>query len=111
LDSPADLVKAVKKSIDAGLKKEDAIAALTINAARIYSLDRRIGSIEPGKIANLTIVKGDLFDSASKIQMVFIDGQKYAPAPESPTPPGGATGGAGRRPGDAGDSSLDEVSK
>ncbi len=111
LDAPADLIKAVKKSIDAGLSKEDAIAALTINAARIYSLDRRIGSIEPGKIANLTIVKGDLFDSSSKIQMVFIDGQKYAPAPESPTPPGGATGGAGRRPGDASEASLDEVSK
>ena len=101
LDSPFDLVKAVKKSIDAGLKKEDAIAALTINAARIYSLDRRIGSIEAGKIANLTVVKGDLFDSSSKIQMVFIDGRKYEPAPESPTPPGGASGGGSRRPGAA----------
>ncbi len=111
LDAPADLIKAVKKSIDAGLKKEDAIAALTINAARIYSLDRRIGSIEPGKIANLTIIKGDLFDSSSKIQMVFIDGRKYDPAPEAPTPPGGAAGGAGRRPGDANDSSIDEVAK
>lgn len=100
LDSPAELVRAVKKSIDAGLKKEDAIAALTINAARIYSLDRRIGSIEPGKIANLAVVKGDLFDSSSKIEMVFIDGVKYAPAPEAPAPAGGAPG-AGRRPADS----------
>jgi imidazolonepropionase-like amidohydrolase len=109
LDSPADLVKAVKKSIDAGLKKEDAIAALTINAARIYSLDRRIGSIETGKIANLTVVKGDLFDSASKVEMVFIDGVKYAPAPEAPAPSGGAPG-AGRRPGDAAGNN-DEVNR
>lgn len=109
LDSPADLVKAVKKSIDAGLKKEDAIAALTINAARIYSLDRRIGSIEAGKIANLAVVKGDLFDSASKVEMVFIDGVKYAPAPETPAPSGGAPG-AGRRPGDGGDS-KEEVNR
>lgn len=109
LDSPADLVKAVKKSIDAGLKKEDAIAALTINAARIYSLDRRIGSIETGKIANLTVVKGDLFDSASKVEMVFIDGVKYAPAPEAPAPAGGAPGG-GRRPGDAVENN-DEVNR
>lgn len=97
LDSPADFVKAVKKAIDAGLSKEDAIAALTINAARIYSLDRRIGSIEAGKIANLTVVKGDLFDSSSKVQMVFIDGVKYEPAPEAPAVPGGP--GSGRRPG------------
>jgi imidazolonepropionase-like amidohydrolase len=109
LDSPADLVKAVKKSIDAGLKKEDAIAALTINAARIYSLDRRIGSIETGKIANLTVVKGDLFDSSSKVEMVFIDGVKYAPAPEAPAPSGGPPGG-GRRPGDAAENN-DEVNR
>ncbi|MBE0660575.1 MAG: amidohydrolase family protein [Bryobacteraceae bacterium] len=109
LDSPADLVKAVKKSIDAGLKKEDAIAALTINAARIYSLDRRIGSIETGKIANLAVVKGDLFDASSKVEMVFIDGVKYAPAPEAPAPAGGAPGG-GRRPGDAAENN-DEVNR
>jgi imidazolonepropionase-like amidohydrolase len=97
LDSPADFIKAVKKAIDAGLKREDAIAALTINAARIYSLERRIGSIESGKIANLTVVKGDLFDSSSKVQMVFVDGIKYSPAPEAPTPAGGA--GPARRSG------------
>lgn len=97
LDSPADFIRAVKKAIDAGLSKENAIAALTINAARIYSLDRRVGSIEAGKIANLTVVKGDLFDSSSKVQMVFIDGVKYEPAPETPTPSGGP--GSGRRAG------------
>jgi len=43
--------------------------------------------------------------------MVFIDGRKYDPAPEVPTPPGGAAGAAGRRPGDANDSSIDEVAK
>lgn len=99
LDSPADFIKAVKKAIDAGLKKDDAIAALTINAARIYSLDRRIGSIEARKIANLAVVKGDLFDSSSKLQMVFIDGVKYEPAPESPTPPGGPSGNRRSGPG------------
>ncbi|MGD0001636.1 MAG: amidohydrolase, partial [Bryobacteraceae bacterium] len=53
----------------------------------------RLGSIDTGKIANLTLVKGDLFDEKSKVEMVFIDGKKYLPAPEAPTPPR-PTGGA-----------------
>jgi hypothetical protein len=46
-----------------------------------------VGSIEPGKIANLLVVKGNLFDEKAKIQYIFIDGVKYEPAPE--TPPSG----------------------
>lgn len=84
LDAPRDLIAAVKKSIDLGFKREDAIHALTLGAARIYGVDNRLGSIEPGKIANLTVIKGELFDSMARVQMVFVDGKKYDPAPEPP---------------------------
>jgi imidazolonepropionase-like amidohydrolase len=73
----------VKKSIDRGLSREAAIRALTLDAARIYGVDGRLGSIEAGKIANLVVVKGDLFDSLGRIQMVFVDGKKFEPAPEA----------------------------
>jgi imidazolonepropionase-like amidohydrolase len=86
LSAPRDLIAAVKKSIDVGLKKEDAIRALTLDAARIHGVDDRLGSIEAGKIANLAIVKGELFDSLARVEMVFIDGKKYDPAPEAPAP-------------------------
>ena len=42
-----------------GLPRDEAIKALTINAAEILGVADRIGSIEPGKLANLLVVKGD----------------------------------------------------
>ena len=79
-----DVRKAVKRAIDAGLTEPAAVRALTLSVAEIYGLSDRVGSIEPGKIANLLVVKGDLFDEKSKIQYVFIDGVKYEPVPEAP---------------------------
>jgi imidazolonepropionase-like amidohydrolase len=86
VEAPKDVIKALKKSIDVGLKPADAIRALTLSAAEIFGLGGRIGSIEKGKIANLTVVKGDLFDDKAKVSMVFIDGKRYLPAPEAPKP-------------------------
>ena len=47
-----------------GLSREEALKALTINAAEIFGVADRIGSIEPGKIANLIVAKGDPLESA-----------------------------------------------
>jgi len=83
VERPADLRKAVKKAVDAGLSKEEALKALTLYPAQIFGLDNRLGSIEVGKIANLTIMDGDLFDEKSKLKFTLIDGSKYEPAPEA----------------------------
>ncbi len=93
LEAPKDLIKALKRSIDLGLKPADAIRALTLSAAEIYGLSGRLGSIDKGKIANLTIIKGDLFDEKATVSMIFIDGKRYLPVPEAPLParPSGAT--------------------
>ena len=80
---PADLRAAVKKAIDAGLDREAAVRALTLSTAEIYGLNDRMGSIEPGKIANLTVTDGDLFQTNTKIRFVVIDGVKYEPVPEA----------------------------
>lgn len=90
IDNPKDVIKALKRSIDLGLKKEDALRALTLSAAEIHGVASRMGSIEKGKIANLVVTNGDLFDDKTKIQMVFIDGVKYLPPPEVPDAPRGA---------------------
>ena len=87
IEAPKDVIKALKKSIDVGLKPADAIRALTLSAAEIYGVAGRIGSIDKGKIANLTVIKGDLFDDKATVSMIFIDGKKYLPAPEAPPPP------------------------
>ena len=92
LDAPRDLQRAVKKAIDNGLSREDALRALTLSPAEIYGVQDRLGSIEKGKIANLVVTKGELFDDRTKIEFVLVDGNKYVPAPEVPT--GGRGGGA-----------------
>jgi hypothetical protein len=83
VERPADLRKAVKKAVDAGLSKDDALKALTLYPAQIFGLDNRLGSLEPGKIANLTVIEGDLFDDRAKVKFTIIDGVKYEPAPET----------------------------
>jgi imidazolonepropionase-like amidohydrolase len=84
LDQPRDLQRAVKKAIDAGLSRSDALRALTLSPAEIYGVADRLGSIETGKIANLVVTKGELFDDQTRVQFIFVDGRKYTPAPETP---------------------------
>jgi len=96
LDQPRDLQRAVKKAIDGGLSREDAIRALTLSPAEIYGVADRLGSIEKGKIGNLIVTRGELFDDRTRVEMIFIDGRKYAPAPEAPA---GGRGPATENPG------------
>jgi len=57
-----------------GLDRENALRALTINPARIAGIDDRLGSIEPGKDADLVIWSGDPLDVLSRAVRVFVDG-------------------------------------
>lgn len=88
LEQPRDLQRAVKKAIDSGLSREDAIRALTLSAAEIYQVQDRVGSIEKGKIGNLLVTRGEIFDDRTKVEMIFVDGRKYTPAADA-LPPGG----------------------
>ena len=63
------------RSVAWGLPYDDAIRALTLNAAKILGADAQIGSIEAGKVANLVVVKGDPLDIRSAIQKVVIAGR------------------------------------
>jgi len=85
LAAPKEILKAAKKSIDAGLAPDAALRALTLTPAEIYRVADRLGSIENGKIANLVITDGDLFDEKTKIKFVFVDGKRFEPRePEKP---------------------------
>ena len=86
--APKDILKAVKKSIDAGLAPDAAVRALTLSAAEIFGVADRLGSIENGKIANLIVTDGDLFEEKTKIKLVFADGHRFAVRePEKPKEP------------------------
>ena len=85
---PKDILKAAKKSIDAGLAPDAALRALTITPAEIYGVSDRLGSIETGKIANLVVTDGDLFNEKTKIKLVFVDGKRFeVREPEKPKDP------------------------
>jgi imidazolonepropionase-like amidohydrolase len=88
ITAPKDALKAAKKSIDAGLAPDAALRALTLSPAEIFGVADRLGSIENGKIANLVVTDGDLFEEKTKIKMVFVDGRKFeVREPEKPKDP------------------------
>ena len=59
-----------------GLGKQEALKAITINAAEIFGVSDKVGSIEKGKQANLFIADGDPFEPMNHITDVFIRGNK-----------------------------------
>ncbi|MCL6613344.1 MAG: amidohydrolase [Firmicutes bacterium] len=62
-------------AVRGGLPEEEAWRAMTINPATILGVADRVGSIEPGKDADLVLWDGDPFDSRSSPAMVWIDGE------------------------------------
>jgi hypothetical protein len=75
LTNISDLMLNASRVIENGLSSADAVRAFTIWPAEILGVSSQLGSIEPGKIANLTITRGDLFDPNSRVAHVFIDGR------------------------------------
>jgi imidazolonepropionase-like amidohydrolase len=101
-----DFLANAVKSTENGLSKDAAVRAMTLGAAEIFGVGDRLGSIETGKIANLTVVKGDLFGAQKTITHVFIDGKLFEPKPPAITP---GPGGRGPRPGGPPSTALPDV--
>lgn len=60
-----------------GLTSEEALRAITLDAAAILGIDKRYGSLEPGKSATLFISTGDALDMrTNKVEVAFIDGRR-----------------------------------
>jgi imidazolonepropionase-like amidohydrolase len=63
-------------SVKHGLDRDTALRALTINPARIIGIDDRLGSIEPGKDADLVIWSGDPLDVLSRVTLALMNGEE-----------------------------------
>jgi len=78
LDDKKDFRKNLQLAMDRGLSGDDALAALTTVPAKLCGVENLLGTIEPGKIANLTVVNGEgYFDPDAKVREVWIDGKIY----------------------------------
>ena len=92
----ADFFTNAAKAVDGGLNRDAAIRAMTLGSAEVLGIDDRLGSIEKGKIANVVLVKGDVFGRDRFVSRMFVDGKlfeiKEPPARrEGPTRGGGTT--------------------
>lgn len=65
---------AVAYGRDHGFDRQAALEAITITPARIFGVDRRLGSIEVGKSATLFAADGDPFEPKTRVVHLFIDG-------------------------------------
>ncbi len=83
------------KVIEAGLSKDAAVRAMTLGAAELFGVSDRLGSVEAGKIANLTVVRGDITDKERFISHVLVDGKLYEQKERPRERPSGGAGGAG----------------
>ena len=59
-----------------GLPEEEAVKAVTINAAEFMGLDDRVGSLEAGKQATLLITTGNPLDMTTNIEQAYIQGRE-----------------------------------
>ncbi len=76
-NGPDDTLTGVRKAVESGLSAEQALRALTLSAAEIHGVADRLGSIEPGKIANLVVFEKNPFEEKAQPKLVFIDGRRY----------------------------------
>ncbi|HVP91089.1 MAG TPA: amidohydrolase family protein [Terriglobales bacterium] len=70
-----DLPYHAARAVAYGLSHEEALKALTINPAKVFGVDNRMGSLEVGKDADLFITTGDPLDPRSEVKHLFIAGR------------------------------------
>ena len=77
LKNKKDFRKNLRKIIDRGLPKSVALSALTTYPSEAMGLEKTIGRIQPGYIANLVITDGDYFDPKSRVTALWMSGKEY----------------------------------
>lgn len=81
-----DFLTNAGKAVESGLNKDAAIRAMTLSAAEILGVNNQLGSIEEGKIANLVVMRGDIFGKDRTITHVFVDGKLFEQKDKPKTP-------------------------
>lgn len=75
-EAAGEALAGVREAVAHGLSPDAAIRALTLGPAEIFGVADRLGSVEPGKIANLVVASGDILEPGTRIETVFVDGDR-----------------------------------
>ena len=63
-------------AVRGGLDPEEALKAITLNGARLAGVDRRVGSLTPGKDADVVVTSGHPLDWLGRVEHVFLNGRQ-----------------------------------
>ena len=67
----------LRLAVRRGLPPQAALRSATLEAARLLGVERQLGTVEPGKIANLVVTDAALFSDAARIRFVLVQGRRY----------------------------------
>jgi len=73
-----DLPYQAATAVAFGLPQEEALKAVTINAAEIWGVADRLGSIEKGKTADLMVTNGDPLEIQTQVKHIYVAGQEVS---------------------------------
>ncbi len=77
LSKPGDLLDSVRKAIERGLSPSEALDALTLRSARLLEVDKTMGTLQRGKLANIIVASGSLWDKKTTIEETWVQGHRY----------------------------------
>ncbi|MGB1241884.1 MAG: amidohydrolase family protein [Chitinophagales bacterium] len=77
LKNKKDFLKNIREAIKRGLSEEAALKALTHNPASLLGMNREIGSLEKGKVANFLITSDNIFEKKAEINENWVGGKPY----------------------------------
>jgi imidazolonepropionase-like amidohydrolase len=69
--------------VRAGLPRDVALAAVTVSPAKLLGLEKRVGSIQPGRDADLVLYDGDPLDPLARVVRVILGGKTVHERPEA----------------------------
>jgi len=81
LNKTEDFLNQVRKAIERGLSREQALAALTVNPARMLRIDNKYGTLSAGMSASFFVASNHIFEPNATVEQVWIDGKKYLVQP------------------------------
>lgn len=72
-----ELLKNLRTAIERGLTPDAALASLSANPARIFGLEKELGSLAAGKLANVCVMTEPLESKKAKVNWMFVNGKSF----------------------------------